>query len=741
MLPMKKKAAVSESDVVMYLAAGLKHLRLMGLLVAFSLLLGLDYYIFARSIYFSKTLIRAQSIARPMDTGSLFHDSSPGLVFGVMKGPQVTARVAKRLGYPASVTALYKKHLKSIRILRDSEKNVIVEVYAYSFALARDWPQVMLEEYLAYRDERRIEAAESAIKIYTSDLAQMRERINLNLDQRFAFKQTNEMDKLIMDLNEIRDLPKAIMLTKRRLSAMDHIRESINTPGRDIASKLALIDSLETDPTTQPANSLRDNQLQINVGQMAPALETQPSDENSPPREIVVLPSMVAQTRDKKGWEALEKDRTRIQQEITAKSRTFLSGHPQIVALKQQLAATTHALELEFAVALNKFDVEYTILTEKKQQFEKKLPDYEDISRRHEKMTKEYAQLQAPQTAWTRFYNLMNRRLDAMDFGFDKERNDFEYVGPVDLKDKPIAPTRSRLLLYSLILGLSLAICIPFLIEYLNTRVSDIEHAEETLRIRGLGVVPKILEVPFETLLVSDQDDKTDYHLRENFRLIRTNLIVNSENAALPQVILVTSAMPQEGKTCVAANLAISFASKGEKTLLMDADLRRGRAYKLFNCVNKPGLSNVLAGEATFEQACRFNGHENLTVMTCGKHLNGASELLDSQRFTDLMADLRGKYQRIIVDTPPVLGLSETIILQRYADGVMLVIWSDFTPMSTVKAAVQTLQINGAKFAGFVLNRLDFTKLDNRYKYFYYAPLYYANYQPLPAPVADSTKA
>src|SRR6185295_3928583 len=105
---------------------------------------------------------------------------------------------------------------------------------------------------------------------------------------------------------------------------------------------------------------------------------------------------------------------------------------------------------------------------------------------------------------------------------------------------------------------------------------------------------------------------------------------VNSENAALPQVILVTSAMPQEGKTCVAANLAISFASKGEKTLLIDADLRRGRAYKLFGCINKPGLSNVLSGEATFEQACRVNGHEHLTVMTCGKHLNGASELLDS---------------------------------------------------------------------------------------------------------------
>jgi len=126
--------------------------------------------------------------------------------------------------------------------------------------------------------------------------------------------------------------------------------------------------------------------------------------------------------------------------------------------------------------------------------------------------------------------------------------------------------------------------------------------------------------------------------------------------------------------------------------------------------------------------------HENLHLLTCGKHLNTASELLDSDQFSKLMIELRGKYQRIILDSPPVLGLSETLIMQRAADGVLLVIWSDFTAMSSVKSAMQALQVNGAKFSGFVLNRLDFSTLTNRYKYFYYAPLYYANYQPLPAP-------
>jgi capsular exopolysaccharide synthesis family protein len=192
--------------------------------------------------------------------------------------------------------------------------------------------------------------------------------------------------------------------------------------------------------------------------------------------------------------------------------------------------------------------------------------------------------------------------------------------------------------------------------------------------------------------------------------------------------------MPQEGKTVVAANLAMSFATKGEKTLLVDGDLRRGRLHRLFGCQNKPGLSDVLSKYNSLADACRPSGNENLTIMTCGKHLNWASELLDTPSFINLMQDLRSQYQRIIIDTPPVLGLSETSIMQRMADSVLLVIWSSHTQMPNIKDAIVALQTNGAKFAGFVLNRLDFSAFANRYKYFYYSPRYYTNYKAIEAP-------
>jgi Mrp family chromosome partitioning ATPase len=165
--------------------------------------------------------------------------------------------------------------------------------------------------------------------------------------------------------------------------------------------------------------------------------------------------------------------------------------------------------------------------------------------------------------------------------------------------------------------------------------------------------------------------------------------------------------------------------------------LRRGRLHRAFGCEAKPGLSDVLRERASLDQAFRPTARPNLTIMTCGKHLNSAPELLGNAAFTQLMQDLRGKFDRIILDTPPVLGLAEAAMLQKLSDGVVFVIWSDFTSMRNVKAALQTLQLSGAKFAGFVLNRFDFRALGNRYQYFYYAPNYYSNYKVLETPPAS----
>ncbi|MFM2081642.1 MAG: hypothetical protein RL380_333, partial [Verrucomicrobiota bacterium] len=613
------------------------------------------------------------------------------------------------------------------RIRRNTEKDFIIETYAYSQYIATNWAPTILTEYLAHREENRLEYAEKIINRFTASLAEAKERMEKNADEKFNFQQQSDLDKIMIELRSLERIPQQLAIISHRLTLMEGIRQSLEA-APDLISKLSLLGQLENDPTFDALDNPNNKSIQLSVGQQFPAPAT---DTNQPAAFTVITPRMT-QTTSVKDWEAYDRERHRLEQELKIKGEHLLSGHPQIRDLNRQLADVNKKLDLEYAIALDSFNLEYSNRLSQKEQLETKLPEYQNISRQNAKLINEYANYDSLSASWKIYYRNVSQRLENLDFGFDKDRVILEFKGHLEAPYLPMSPNKGKIIFYSLILGFILAIAVPFLMEYMSSRINDMEHAEEVLRIRGLGVVPKVTDVPFDRLLL--EDEKSDHHLKESFRLIRTNLVINSESGSLPQVVLVTSSMPQEGKTSVAANLALSFAFKGEKTLLIDGDLRRGRLHKLFNCDHKPGLSNLLSGQVSLDQICHVMGHENLTVMPCGKHLNTASELLDSNTFAQLMTELRGKYQRIILDTPPVLGLSETLIMQRFADGVLMVIWSDFTPLSSVKSALQSLSVNGAKFSGFVLNRLDFTALTNRYKYFYYAPLYYANYQPLPAP-------
>lgn len=753
MIPRSKKSVLNDVDIMMYLALGLKHLRLMVLLVCFSLMLGLFYYCYARSVYFSKALVDYQTLVQPLDTEKVFRDANDRAVLRQLRSPHIMVRAAKKLGVNASERTLLRKYIKKITIQLNSQRKIIINVWPYSHEWAKKFAEALVQEYLLNRDERRLEQIRVTFQRNNEAMEELRQKMDEVFNQKFDYRDTNELTKIIIDLNHYKGIPRQIYTFKHQLAIMDQTREAMQGQGRDTVSKLSLLGDMDKDIRATEINA-QQAIPQVNVGTLIPS--------DNPASAVVVQPYMIESTLNKP-WEDLDKDRQRLQQLAQELNRTYLPGHPKMLNVQKQLDAVNKSLELELAVQQSRFGLEYDALVDKLAQLERKLPDYDQTTRRYQRYRQDYAHFDSGELRWNKLYDEMSRRLNALDFGADKERAELRFVELLEFNDQPISPSSFNLLKYCLLLGLALAIAVPFLIEYLDSHVSDVDQVEETLHIRGLGVVPKVTELPVEELLLPDM--KPDHHVTENFRLIRTNLVMNAANPALPQVILVTSAMPQEGKSVVSAHLAMSFARKGEKTLLIDADLRRGRLHRMFGCPNRPGLGEVLTGQHPLEAALRpisgngngngnGNGHSNgdnhqaghpngdghLTLLTCGKHMHWASELLDSHVFPKLMDELRQKYQRIIIDTPPVLGLSETSILQRSADGVVLVIWSDYTAMRNVKTAIQILQTNGAKFSGFVLNRLDFSSLTNRYRYFYYSPYYYRSYKTLTAPTDPGQK-
>jgi capsular exopolysaccharide synthesis family protein len=284
-------------------------------------------------------------------------------------------------------------------------------------------------------------------------------------------------------------------------------------------------------------------------------------------------------------------------------------------------------------------------------------------------------------------------RIEAIDSAGSGDGLSLVFGGIRHISDRPVAPDPLKIALYSLLGGCVLALGAPLFLERLGYGKSKLARLESALRVPGLGTVPT------HEKSLRPQLPKLD----DPFRTIRTRLLANTA----PHVVMIASAVPAEGKTSVAINLAMAFAETGARTLLIDCDLRRGRMHRCLGFRKEPGLSNVLLGEIPLEHAIRRTFQENLCAINAGKPIPNAADLLASDAFTAAMTSLRGKYDVIVIDTPPVLGLAETSAVQRHVDGVLFVISNDATTRRSIRAAIVMVRARGTSVLGFVLNRAE----------------------------------
>lgn len=216
--------------------------------------------------------------------------------------------------------------------------------------------------------------------------------------------------------------------------------------------------------------------------------------------------------------------------------------------------------------------------------------------------------------------------------------------------------------------------------------------------------------------------EKDSVSFNEEIKKIRTNIKFSSVNEDV-KVICVTSSLPGEGKSLISANLAASFAQYDEKVLLIDCDLRKGRQRKLFNIPNNNdlGLSKLLINkrwENEYKNYINATKINNLSVIPTGIFPPNPSELLTSERFLFLIKKLKEDYDRIILDCPPIEGLSDALVVSSLADTTVLVAKYKSTPVNLLEKSKKALDKVGSKLAGVVLNHVD--KEPNTYYYGYY---------------------
>jgi capsular exopolysaccharide synthesis family protein len=207
----------------------------------------------------------------------------------------------------------------------------------------------------------------------------------------------------------------------------------------------------------------------------------------------------------------------------------------------------------------------------------------------------------------------------------------------------------------------------------------------------------------------------------EAFRTLRTNMQFSSIDKKA-QVICITSAGPSEGKSTVVSNLAVVMAETGKKTLIIDCDLRKPTQHKVFNITNSTGLSDLLAGKVFFEKAVQESGVDNLQVLTSGTKPPNPSELLASSKIKKFITALRMMYDFIIIDTSPVLLVTDAQLLAECIDGYLLVLASGHVDKDAAAKAQDLLEKVNAKILGVVLNKFEISK--GSY-YGYYGKSYY----------------
>ncbi|HWJ21043.1 MAG TPA: polysaccharide biosynthesis tyrosine autokinase, partial [Gemmatimonadaceae bacterium] len=313
--------------------------------------------------------------------------------------------------------------------------------------------------------------------------------------------------------------------------------------------------------------------------------------------------------------------------------------------------------------------------------------------------------------------------------------NESDNGGTVQLLDAAalpqfaVSPNRRRDVTYALVLGLLLGVGLAVLLEKLDDTVKSPDELRDRLDLTVVGLIPAIdinelsrdeAATPAIGRLATHADPRSP--VAEAYRSLRTNLAFARTSHAL-QTLVVASPGPGDGKSTTAANLAITFAQQGQRTLLIDADLRRAVLDKTFDLQRQPGLTDVIIGVATVASAVHATKVPNLFVLPSGQFPPNPSELLGSPAMREVLREAKEQFDVVLFDSPPLLAVTDAAVLSTLVDGTILVVRTASTAREAVRRAVGQLRAVHGRLLGAVLNDADMRggAYYGGYGYYYYS--------------------
>ena len=399
--------------------------------------------------------------------------------------------------------------------------------------------------------------------------------------------------------------------------------------------------------------------------------------------------------------------------------------HPDMIAIESSLGDAEDRLRNEVLAVVDSLRIEFEVASSRERELAAELDRQTANALALDRTGIEYnVMLRGAESDRSVYESLLRRAAETGVTG-ELETSNVRILDTAETPVRPARPRRQLILLLGLLGGGTLGVGLVFVMEFVDDRIRTPDDMRTHLKAPYLGMIPQS-----EVENASSADGHRPLPgsskprlllgagapagFTEAIRSVRTNLIFSSADEG-SRAVLVTSAAPSEGKSCISANLAIALAQLGRKTLLVDADLRRPHQHLAFELDREPGLSNLLVGDADEAAAMKETFVPGLSLITAGKLPPNPADLIGSEPFARLLESCRSRFDWIVLDTTPVLPVTDALLVARAVRKVLFVVGSEATSRRVAADALEKVGESGADVLGAVLNK---AKLE-RHPYYY----------------------
>ncbi len=421
----------------------------------------------------------------------------------------------------------------------------------------------------------------------------------------------------------------------------------------------------------------------------------------------------------------LKKTYVSLESEYFELLKRYKPEYPKMKALKSQMVALSKRIDLEKERLIKSIESDYRAALKREQYLKtlfdrtkKELLDFQNKIIQYQILKREV-------DTNRQLYNSMLQRLKEVGVTATMTATNIQIIDRAESPRSPYKPKKTLNILLSMIVGLFGGVGLAFFIEYFDNSVKDIQEIERRINLPTLGIIPYSKEYNNSERGLPVISAEGQGSLVEAFRSVGTFILLSSAQKP-PKTILVTSPSEGEGKTTISANTAVNLIRSFKKGILVDGDLRRPMLHRIFGLTNNTGLSTFLSGNLEFgEGLIKRTEIKGLDIITGGPIPPNPSELLGSERMKDLIDALYTMYDFVILDSAPVLGMTDSLYLSTFTEGVIVVIRAGETSREALKETKRLLQKINAKILGVVLNGLK--ESDMKYGYYSYYYSYYSD--------------